>query len=463
MKPATTKQNLSSSFRDPSGFLFKYQDKLYRYVDPCYQEEYDSLLERGLYESLTQKALMIPHKETSLPILSEAYKIIEPQLVPFISYPYEWSFTQLKDAALLTLEIQKMALKQNMSLKDASAYNIQFLDGAPIFIDTLSFERYIEGKPWVAYRQFCQHFYAPLVLASHADIRLFDLLRTNIDGIPLDLASSLLPRKTHFKLAIKMHIHMHAKAQQKYSDKSITKEPYLSKNRLLAIIDNLESSIKKLSWKPEGTEWANYYENTNYSNSAQSHKAEWVRKFIKDTSPKSVWDLGANDGRFSRIAAQQQCQTLAFDVDPSAVEKNYLQTREKNETLLPLIMDLTNPSPAIGWNNRERMSLLERGPADMVLALALIHHLAISNNVPFPLLASFFAHICHHLIIEFVPKNDSKVQRLLQTRKDIFDHYTQKDFEHAFGQYFDILEKEPIKNSERHLYLMKTRHSKVED
>ena len=214
-----------------------------------------------------------------LPAESDAaFKIIQPERVPFISYPYEWSFSQLKDAALATLSIQKRALKLDMSLKDASAYNIQFVRGKATLIDTLSFEIYKEGEPWVAYRQFCQHFLAPLALMAYRDVRLSQLLRVYIDGVPLDLASELLPAKTRFNFGLLTHIHIHAGAQKKYSDKVVApRKGGMSKQAMTGLIESLESTIKKLTWKPAGTEWGDYYDNTNYSDSAFEHKKQLVQ------------------------------------------------------------------------------------------------------------------------------------------------------------------------------------------
>jgi hypothetical protein len=348
-----------------------------------------------------------------------------------------------------------------MSLKDSSAYNIQFRRGKPILIDSLSFEKYREGTPWVAYRQFCQHFFAPLTLMSNSDVRLNKLLRIYIDGIPLDLTSKLLPFRTHFKFSILSHIHLHAKSQKHYADKTINvSKKQISKLSFIAIIDNLESSVRKLKWHPKGTEWADYYKDTNYSSEGFEHKKQIVSKFLNNIKPKNIWDLGANDGTFSRIASKKGIQTISFDIDPVAVERNYLECENNNETnILPLVIDLTNPSPGIGWDNQERTSLIKRGPADTVIALALIHHLAISNNLPFIKISVFLKNICNSLIIEFVPKSDSKVQRLLSTREDIFPNYTQQMFESELGKYFEIKNSEKIKNSDRILYQMKKRQN----
>ena len=452
---------LPSSFRDPSGFLFFREGTLYRQINRAYQDHYNQFISSGLYEKLSSKQLLIPHEDVDIPPEDPdtAFKIIKPLQIPFISYPYEWSFSQLKHAALLTLEIQKISLEYGMTLKDASAYNVQFFKGRPIFIDTLSFERYESGKPWIGYRQFCQHFLAPLALMHYTDIRLGQMLRTNIDGIPLDLTSRLLPGKTWLNPGILMHIHLHAKSEKKYADVHVPlKSREVSKNALLGLLDNLTTTIEKMQWQPKGTEWAEYYQDTNYSKDAFEHKKEIVARFLALAHPKTVWDMGANNGLFSRLASNNKILTIAFDIDPACVELNYREiVKNKEQDLLPLLLDLTNPSPGIGWQNKERDSLIGRGPADTVLALALIHHLAISNNVPLDRIAEFFSKMCHSLIIEFVPKSDSQVQKLLMNRKDIFNEYTQQCFESDFNKYFEIIQRTGIDGSSRMLYLMKTR------
>ncbi|MDX9856095.1 MAG: SAM-dependent methyltransferase [Candidatus Moranbacteria bacterium] len=450
------------SFRDPSGFVFEQDGKIYRQVNDQYKNDYDLLMGSGLYKNLEEKKLLISHKEEDLNLSStnDAYKILLPKRVPFISYPYEWSFSQLKDAALTTLKIQKIALENDMSLKDASAYNIQFVEGRPMLIDTLSFEKYIEGKPWVAYKQFCQHFLAPLALMVHKDVRLNLMSKLFIDGIPLDIASKLLPLKTRLKLGILFHIHLHAFAQKKYADKQLNKNnagKNMDKKSLLALLTSLEDAVQGLSWEPKGTEWADYYSsNNNYVSESLKHKSELVEEFIDLVKSRNVWDFGGNNGLFSRIASNKNIDTISLDIDPSAVEMNYRTVRKMNEkNILPLVMDLTNPSPKLGWDNDERDSFLNRCKADTGLVLALVHHLAISNNVPLSELARFFSSLCNSLIIEFIPKEDSQVKKLLATREDIFSDYNKEGFERAFKGYFEIKKISPIKDSKRTLYLMK--------
>ncbi len=458
-----TKGLVPGSFRDPSGFLFVHGGSLYRQVNTLYEESYDHLIDSGLYESATDAGLMICHEEvgTDLARTDDAYKILKPEPVPFISYPYEWCFSELKDAALVTLRLQKMALDFEMTLKDASAYNVQFLRGKPALIDTLSFEKYREGQPWAAYRQFCQHFLAPLALMSHRDVRLNQLLRTYIDGVPLDLASSLLPFRTRLTFPLLSHIHLHARSQRHFADRPVdVRRRRMNRVSFLGLIDNLESAVKKLKWRPYGTDWAHYYEDTTYSEEALQEKTQLVSQFLDQLEPNVVWDLGANVGLFSRVASERDILTISFDVDPACVEQNYLRSVENGEqNILPLLLDLTNPSPNIGWSNQERTSLLQRGPADTVLCLALIHHLAISNNVPFGMIAEFLSTICDSLIIEFVPKSDPQVQRLLATREDIFTDYTESAFEDAFRRYFTKQAFAPIGHTGRILYLMSRRQA----
>ena len=454
---------LGASFRDPNGFIFIRGGKLYRQVNQSYASEYASLMESGLYTKLTKAGFLVEHAETKVTPAkpSLAFKVIQPENVSFISYPYEWPFSLLKEAALKTLAIQRHALKAGMTLKDASAYNMQFFWGKVVLIDTLSFDMYHEGEPWVAYRQFCQHFLAPLALMAYTDVRLNQLLKIYIDGIPLDLASSLLPFRTRLDFGLITHLHIHARLQKggtsQTSQRRISSGK-MTKQAMLGLIDSLEKTVKKLKWTPAGTEWGDYYNITNYSEAGFQHKQKLVSEWISQVEPSLVWDLGANDGTFSRLASERGILTVAFDVDPAAVEQNYRQVEAKKErNIIPLLLDLTNPSPAIGWHNREREALLDRAPADMLLALALVHHLAISNNVPLPHLADFFADMGKWLVIEFVPKFDSQVQKLLANRKDIFSAYTRESFEEAFQRCFSIRESVAVEDSERCLYLMEKR------
>jgi len=455
-----TETALGASFRDPSGYLIERDGEILRRVHPSYAPHYERLMESGLYDDLVGRGLLIPHEALREAPDPDVYRTLRPERVDFISYPYEWSFSQLRDAALVTLRIQRTALRFGMTLKDASAYNVQFHRGSPILIDTLSFETYQADAPWVAYRQFCQHFLAPLALMAYRDVRLGRLLRPYLDGIPLDLARSLLPGRAWFNVHLFMHIRLHAGYQTRYqgATEKLTPRP-VPKKSLENLVTALQSGVEKLRWNAAGTEWADYTDGDSYSESGERHKREVVGAYLDGARPASVWDLGANTGVYSRIASEHGALTRAFDVDPACVDRNYRAVRKAREPrLLPLLLDLSNPSPALGWAHEERMSLADRGPADLVMVLALIHHLAISNNVPLGRVAAWLARLTRrHLIVEFVPKDDPKVQVLLANRTDVFDHYTESDFEAAFGRHFDVEQRTPVMGSTRILYLMRRR------
>ena len=460
MKSRSEATREGASFRDPSGFVFYHGGTPHRQINEFYRVDYRQLMDSGLYQELVEARLLVPHEEVDLaaPMQELAYQVIRPEPIAFLSYPYEWCFGQLKDAALLTLKVQELALGRDMSLKDASAFNVQFQHGRPILIDTLSFERLKPGEPWIAYRQFCQHFLASLALMARSDIRLGQWSRLAVDGVPLDLASRLLPWRTRLSFAMQVHIHLHARAQRRYAGEVVTKRRggrAMSKQALLGLVSSLRSAVRALTWHPAGTAWADYAETHSYSDSSLAAKRAAVEEYLDRIQAKTVWDLGANTGEFSRLASRRGALTLAFDYDHGAVELNYSQVKKESEAnLLPLVQDLTNPSPGVGWSSRERRSLMERGPADAVMALALIHHLAIANNVPLELVAGFLAALGRWLIVEFVPKQDPQVKRLLANREDIFGRYDRQGFEQDFARHFRIIDVRPLPDSDRCMYLM---------
>ncbi len=448
-----------ASFRDPSGYVFTHDGELYRTVTEGFADHYDQMANSGLVGDLTERGWLVRHEEVDPRTvgMSDVYRVLKPERIPFISYPWEWCFSQLRDAALLTLDIAWAALEHDMVLKDASAFNVQFVGSRPVFIDTLSFQSYVEGEPWPAYRQFCQHFLAPLELRSRVHPALAKLSQVNLDGVPLDLASTLLPRRTLFSPSVALHIHAHSRAQEHYSDSGgEARKAKVSQRSLFALLDSLRSAVRRTRWAPVGTTWADYYSQNNYVDEAMSCKVDQVSSFLDRVAPASVWDLGANDGRFSRMASERGAYTVAFDMDPAAVEKAYRQGCASGDCrILPLVMDLMNPTPQLGWNLEERESFLERGSPDVVLALALVHHLAIAQNVPLPRIAEFFAGLSDRLVIEFVPKSDSQVQRMLASRTDIFSDYDQAGFERAFSRYFHVESAAPVSKCDRVLYFMR--------
>jgi len=449
-----------SSFRDPAGFVYTDKGELYRQVNAIYQPHYEKFMADGLYAALVGKGWLVAHQEQA--VVTEAYRVIKPEKIQHITYPYEWSFSQFKAAALLTLDIQALALEHGMTLKDASAFNVQFRGCQPVFIDTLSFEVLDEEQPWVAYKQFCEHFLGPLALMSRLEPRLRKLLLGFIDGLPLELVSRTLPRTSWFNYSLLVHVHLHARSQDKHSDAAAAsnrEQPKMSKPMLSALVQSLRSAVVGCKLKQTPTQWGDYYQDTNYSDAAMQAKeqqvAEWLRQHYREG--QIIHDLGSNTGHFSRVAAKATgTLVIAHDIDELAVERNFLALQREADykaAILPAVLDLTNPTPSIGWGHVERDNFAERVSNGFVLALALVHHLAIGNNTPLEKIAEFFATFAETLIIEFVPKSDSQVMRLLATREDVFPNYTEQGFEAAFSAHFKLVDSRLVAGSNRLLYL----------
>ncbi|OQP66487.1 hypothetical protein A3860_13435 [Niastella vici] len=448
-----------SSFKDPSGFVFEAEGKIYRQVNQYYAAQYRQLMDSGLYNQLVSRQQLIAHEEVAENFTDTAdwYTTLLPEPVPFISYPYEWCFEQLQDAASLTLAVLKTALQQGMILKDATPYNIQFHKGRPVFIDTLSFDSYDPKQPWIAYRQFCQCFLFPLYLEHYLKTDIQRILSTYIDGIPVDIIAKLLPLKSRLSLGVWLHVYLQHTASTSASGKANKQNGGFSKKKLLDVISHLTNIIDNFpANKTYKTTWSNYYEDTILSREYLHEKERIIQGFCQQTSARSVLDLGANDGYFSKIFASHQMQVIATDSDNRCISKLYQEVKqEKIQNILPLILDVANPSPAIGFNNQERGSFHQRIQTDLVAALALVHHLVIGKNISLPVLAAYFNGIAPELMIEFVPKEDEKVQQMLASRPDTFPDYDQTHFEHYFSKYFDIADKQIVVGTSRTLYRMK--------
>lgn len=444
-----------ASYKDPSGFIFQASEKFYRQVNKIYAGHYDLLTRSGLSSMLREKRLLIAHEEVTENILQsdDWYLTLLPEQVPFTSYPYEWCFEQLKDAALLTLEIVKFSVDKEMILKDATPYNVQFLHGKPIFIDTLSFEKYDPSLPWIAYRQFCESFLFPLLLSHHHKTSIQPFLNSYPNGIPANITAKLLPWKSRLHPGVSLHVFLQNKLSKK-TKKSGTATSF-SKNKLLNLISHLDSIIRDLN-NSDKTEWSNYYTGSILSGEYLRKKEDLISNLLQKLDGTKLLDLGANEGFFSRLAASKKFDVIAIDKDDQCINALYKKVKEENITnILPLCMDLMNPSPASGFANKERASFGERIHTDAVMALALVHHLAIGNNLPLSKIAEYLYGFSHQLIIEFVPTEDEKVQLLLQNKEDIYPQYTQEHFENVFRQRFTITEKVRVPDSDRIIYLMK--------
>jgi len=447
-----------ASFRDPDGFIFQINGQILRQINRSYAEDYEHLMKSGLYESLVDRGLLIPHNECppSVQGTSSAYKVIAPEEVPFISYAYEWSFGQMKAAAIASLEIMETALAHDMMLKDCNSYNMQFHQGRPVLIDTLSFMPYRERMLWPGYRQFCQHFLMPLALMSYCDPRLSVLLARFTDGIPLDLGCGLLPLKARLSAGLLMHLFVHSSVDKRArTARRATRMTRPTSTSLLPLVDNLRRTVERIKPPRYHTAWEDYENVCLYSEADRQKKRRFVEKCLEDVLPATVWDLGANIGTYSWLAAGRGASVVAIDNDNAAIEHLSQAVAARREpNILPLVIDILNPTPPVGWENAERSSLLDRGPADLIIALALLHHIVIGANVPMQKVARLLARLSSHVVTEFVPKSDPQVELLLAHRKDIFPDYHQQGFEAAFSGYFRVVRTEELDDSPRILYQM---------
>jgi SAM-dependent methyltransferase len=456
---------LSSSFRDPSGFVFRRDGRLLRQVNRSYEASYALAESTGLFAKLHDEGLLVRHRRVDEAPAEPALAafVIEPEPLRWITEPYEWCPSQLREAGLLTLRLQREALARGMTLRDASAFNVQFRGGRAVFLDTLSFGPWTEGAPWAAYAQFCRHFLAPLALAARVDPHLVASFRVHLDGFPLELASALLPVSSRLSPALLAHLHLHARARRKAAASPTAPPPQVSGARfsraaMLGLVESLEGALHALRFEPGKGEWGDYYDRTSYLDQAMAHKEAVVAAMATAIRPSSAVDLGANRGRFSRILAGLDADVLAPDIDPETVEHAWRDLGAAGETrVLPMVQDLANPSPALGWASAEREPFLERAKSDLVLALAVVHHLALTSNVPLPDVARVFRRLAPAAIVEFVPREDPQVRRMLAGREDVFPDYTADGFERAFETAYRIEERVPLRESGRVLYRMAAR------
>jgi ribosomal protein L11 methylase PrmA len=437
-----------ASFKDPAAKVFSVEDDdeyIYRELSLGYFTHYHHFKSSGLAEELVKKNLLVSFEESQ----SADTIILKAKKIRFVSYPYEWSFNQWKDAALLTLKVQYQALKHGMILKDATPFNVVFDGCKPLFVDISSFEIYKAGEPWKAFKQFSENFYLPILLLKYFDATGNHVYQNNIAGIPLSSGLKMLPAKAYFNfntllyLVLPRSIRDNTKANKKEAgSKSVNQKS------LMQFSEQLFSNIDKLKQSKVQTKWNDYYDRNvgeSYRAEKESVIVDWISNCYQN---KVLIDFGCNTGNFSRLAAKQVGSIIAFDEDMRSVDELYNSCKEnKLHNIFSFTASISQPTPAVGWNNKERSSLQSRTKGDVGMALALIHHLAITNHINFAMMAGFFSSSCKELIIEFVPKEDDKVQLLLANREDIFDWYSENNFVAAFEEKFILTKQHRFSNS----------------
>lgn len=454
----------AGSFRDREGRIFYQDGKVFRALSERAAAAWKKLEASELFHRFVAAGKIVATREADDP--KEALKELSPHWVlalehdriPFISYPYEWSFSMLRDAASLQLELTTAALAENMTLKDASSYNVQWRGARPVFIDTASFDVWEEGEPWVGYLQFCQLFLYPLLLTAYRDVPFQAWLRGAIDGIPPEEMLNVLTWRDRFRPGVFKDVYIQAKLQARYAGtrqdvRGDLHRVGFGKELILNNLRRLKKIVDQLEWRRASSEWVRYVEESSYDDEATAVKKEFVAEAAGSRHWSLVWDLGANTGTFSRIAAEHADLVVAFDADLLAIEHLYLSLRKDGpKNVLPLVMNLADPSPALGWRHRERKALTERGTPELILCLALIHHLVITANIPMPECLDWLAGFGAHLVIEFVTKDDAQVKKLLQNKPDIYHDYEIGPFEEHLARRFQVVHRKRYHGDTRILY-----------
>lgn len=447
-----------ASFRDPSGHVFILDGRVLRTVMPVAATDYDFVRASGLIEQLVRRGHLVAEAEVSpdtLGLLGEGvHRVLEHPPLDFISHPYEWTFAGLKAAALLHLDVQLRALAKDITLSDASAYNVQFAGPRPVFIDHLSFRRYRSGEYWLAHQQFCQQFLAPLLLRAKTGIAHNAWYRGSPEGIAVSDLSAILPMRSKLSWNVFTHITMQARLQKAKTgnDEGQVPQPRpLPKQALVSLLSGLRDWIAGLNALDTGpTVWGDYSVRNSYSDDEAAAKRDFVGSFAAAVKPRVIWDIGCNTGDYSKVALAAGARlAIGFDADHGALEYAFARAQSEGLNFLPLYLDATNPPPSQGWAERERRGFASRGPADGVLALALIHHLAIARNIPLDQVLEWLTGMAPQGVIEFVPKSDPMVVRLLRLREDIFPGYTETEFIRLLGNRARIVKSQTVSKSGR--------------
>ena len=448
-----------SSFRDPSGFVFFHHHKYYRHIRSFYASDYQCLM-KGPYQHLVDQGMLIPHQEIGENLTgdSDFFLTLLPEQIDFISYPYEWCFDQLKDTALLCLEIMKTSINHGLILKDASPFNFQLLRGKPVLIDTLSFEQYNPGLPWIAYRQFCEGFLFPLLINHYLGLDFQQLLAVYPDGIPASLTAKILPLKSRLSLGTWLHVFLqHSVSIHSKPDRN--KFVSFTRDKMIRLLDHLYSMIGSLKYHGSaGKDWSRYYDGEHpeeYSVAKNRIFSDWVGEM----QFSSALDLGTNLGIFAEILARNGAMVIATDMDSRCINQLYLKSRANaGKNIHPILADLAFAYSSGGFRQSERQSFSDRARMDLVSALAIIHHLVLIRNIPLVNLASYCSDLSKkYLIAEFIPLSDAKVQLMMTNKKTFHQPYDRNAFEMSFDPYFIIEQIQPIQGTERVMYKMKKR------
>ena len=450
----------SISYRDTAARVVKKETGHCRYIFHEYKAEYDHLMQSGLYQELTQKGLLIEHQEIEIDIDSpKVYKLLFPFQIPFQSYPFEWSYTQWRKAILAHLKINHIALKYGMILKDATPYNFYLTGGGAVMFDTSSFMFFKENDKWVGYIQFCEEFLSPVALMHYNGAEWSKLTMANLRGIPLSFVSKQLPLKSWFNLTTLLHIHLHSKYSRNNQSKEI--EDKKKKGFTSEKIKSLQKMIFKTisNWAEPfqyTNHWADYYENDIESLEYLKDKESIIRKWLEIIRPKSVLDLGANTGKFSFIAAEYAERVIGLEGDEKCVDVIEDQISIINDNIYTLVGNIAKPSPKIGLMNGLTDSIFKRCNSELVLGLALVHHLYISNRLNFDQITLIFAMFSNrYLIVEFIPNTDNKMQMLIKDNNIKLEKYTESDFIKSTELHFSVIYSKQLENSSRIIYLLK--------
>jgi hypothetical protein len=458
------------SFRDPTSRVYLDDHAVWRGLDEQALADFEAYAATSAYQQALADGRLVATEAVPLqdaPVGDGWAGALRHERLRVISYPYEWSFAMLRDAALLQLDLAQAALAEGILTKDATSYNVQFDGSRPVFIDLGSFERLVPGSPWPGYRQFCELFLNPLVLQSVADVPFHPWLRGSINGISPPHAAAALGKRKRLRKDLLTHVRLHARAESRFAntDKEHDVRGELQRagfgpKIIAAQLGNLQKAVERLEWKASTSTWSDYSDRGHYTDDDLDAKAAFVAKATATLTDPMVLDLGANDGRFSRVALEAGASlAVAVDGDHLTVDHLYRQLRKDGEPrILPLVVDLADPSPALGWRSRERGSFVERVRPDLVLCLAVIHHLALTNTVPFPEIVGFLRDFDAPVVVEMPHRDDPMAARLLARKRDgLFDHYDQPQWEAALQQQFSVLEQVTLPSGTRTLYLCQPR------